>query len=31
MNPGNFPISLTVKDLGASRTLCEKLGFDVSG
>lgn len=29
MNLGNFSISLTVKDLGASRSFYEKLGFNV--
>ncbi len=29
MNLGNFSISLTVKDLGASRAFYEKLGFNI--
>ncbi|NNG17907.1 MAG: VOC family protein [Gemmatimonadales bacterium] len=31
MNLGAFSISLTVKDLQASRTFYEKLGFEVTG
>ena len=31
MNLGAFSISLTVKDLGASRAFYEKLGFEVKG
>ena len=31
MNPGAFSISLAVKDLAASRSFYEKLGFTVTG
>ena len=31
MEPGAFPVSLAVKDIAASRTFYEKLGFAVCG